>query len=431
MGKTNRLLFLIAGLLAVPAILFAQFNNATTSPYSRYGIGDLEPYSFGRSQAMGGATLASRYNLQINTANPASYTATDSLNFLFEFGLQGNYSKYRSNVSSMNSTDVNFNYFAMGFRLTDWMAASLGLLPYSNVGNYAKVNAETGVGDSYTIIYSGDGTISDAYLGLAVQPLKYLSVGFNLNYRFGNLEYSSALSFAQNNFYVVERKSMLRLRDFGLEFGIQGMLPLKNDQQITIGLVAENKPSYTGYKSDIIQKRISYPISQSQSATDLDTLYHVPEGKGQIIFPTTLGAGFSYAKKNVFEINFDYYYQNWSKATFFGEKNNFLTDLNKFAIGAEWIPDKFSIRSGLKRMAYRAGLRYEQTYYSFDGHKINDFGISFGLGIPLYRSNSTINIAAEFGKRGTTEYNLVEQKYAKFSLSASLHDLWFMQRRID
>ena len=63
--------------------------------------------------------------------------------------------------------------------------------------------------------------------------------------------------------------------------------------------------------------------------------------------------------------------------------------------------------------------------------QINDFGISFGLGLPIYRSNSTINISAEFGKRGTTKYNLVRENYAKFNLSANLHDLWFMSRKID
>ena len=59
-----------------------------SSPYSRYGLGDLQSSAFGRATAMGGAGIASRYNLQINSANPASYTAIDSLNFLFEFGLQ-------------------------------------------------------------------------------------------------------------------------------------------------------------------------------------------------------------------------------------------------------------------------------------------------------------------------------------------------------
>jgi len=417
---------LIAGLVFIPAMLFAQFNNSTTSPYSRYGLGDLSGYSFGRSTAMGGATLASRYALQINTANPASYTATDSLNFLFEFGLQGYFTDFKTDISSLSSNDINFNYFAMAFRINSWMATSLGVLPYSNVGYNAQANEDIENTGAYLTRYYGEGTISDAFWGLSIQPIKNLSMGFNLNYRFGNLSRNSELTFADADMYLLQRYSKLRVRDFGLEFGAQAILPLKNDKQLVLGAVFENKPTYTSLISDIVQKNIYYG-----GAVDQDTLFFQDEEKAEIVFPTTIGLGISFSKKDVYEVNIDYYHQGWSEATFFGEKSEFLTDLNKFAFGAEWIPDKFSIRSAFKRMAYRAGFKYEQTYHAFDGHQVNSFGITFGLGLPLYRSNSTINISAEFGKRGTTSYGLVREDYAKVNLSANLHDLWFIQRRID
>ncbi|WP_340113336.1 hypothetical protein [Maribellus mangrovi] len=426
MGRFSRVVLFIAGLVFIPAMLYAQFNNNTSSPYSRYGLGDLSSYSFGRSTAMGGATLASRYSLQINSANPASYTAIDSLNFLFEFGLQGAFSEYKSSINSTTSNDINFNYFAMAFRLTEWMATSLGVYPYSNVGYSVQAGEDLENTGAYLTTYYGEGTISDAVWGLAIQPLKNLSLGMNVNYRFGNLSRNSELNFANADMYLLQRYSRLRVRDFGLELGAQALLPLKNDKQLVLGVVFENKPKYTSLNSDIVQKNIYY----SQVA-DQDTLYFKEEEKGDIVFPTTVGLGLSYSKKDVYEINVDYYHQSWSDALFFGEKSEFLADLNKFAIGAEWIPDKYSIRSAFKRVAYRAGFKYEQTYHSFDGHQVNSFGISFGLGLPVYRSNSTINISAEFGRRGSTDFNLIREDYAKVNLSANLHDLWFIQRKID
>ena len=410
-------------------MLFAQFNNSTTSPYSRYGLGDLESYSFGRSAAMGGATLASRYNLQINTANPASYTATDSLNFLFEFGLQGNFSKYKTDISSMESNDVNFNYFAMCFRINDWMATSLGLLPYSNVGYDVEANDDLENTGAYNTRYFGEGTISDAYMGLAIEPIKNISLGINVNYRFGNLIRNSELGFADPTMYLLQRYSRLRIRDFGIELGAQVTLPLKDDKQIVFAAVLENKPKYTSITSDLVLKNVYFA-----KILDQDTLFSAEEEKSKIVFPTSIGLGVSFSKKNVYEINVDYYHQNWSKASApIGEGDLFdgMEDLNKFAVGAEWIPDRTSIRSALKRVAYRTGFNYEQTYHSFDGHQINSFGISFGLGLPVYRSNSTINISAEFGRRGTTKYSLVREDYAKVNFSANLHDLWFIQRKID
>lgn len=430
MGRFSRVSFLIAGLIFIPAVLFAQYNNSTSSPYSRYGLGDLHSTAFGRSTAMGGAALASRYSLQINSSNPASYTSIDSLNFLFEFGMQGTFAEYETDISSANSNDVNFNYFAMSFRISDRVATSIGLQPYSDVGYQVVVNDEIdNVGSVYTN-YNGSGSISKAFFGIAVEPIKNVSLGVNINYMFGQLSRNSEVSFSNSAFYNVQRYSVLRMRDFGLDFGLQATLPLKNKTEITFAAVFANRPEFSDFANDKIQKTLSYYNGQN-TVTDVDTLYFKEEEKGIIKFPYTFGGGLSYRKKDVFEVNFDYYYQNWSEATFLGETSDFLTDLNKFAIGGEWIPDRFSIRSVLNRMAYRVGFKYLQSYHMFGGNQINDFGISFGVGIPVYRSASTINLGAEFGRRGTTDHNLVLENYAKVNLSLNLHDLWFIQRKID
>uniref|UniRef100_UPI00321669DB hypothetical protein n=1 Tax=uncultured Draconibacterium sp. TaxID=1573823 RepID=UPI00321669DB len=426
MGRYSRVSILIAGLLFFPAVLFAQFNNSTSSPYSRYGLGDLQSYSVGRTTAMGGASLASRYNLQINSSNPASYTAIDSLNFLFEFGLNGNFSKFQTKENQLKTNDINFNYFSMAFRITDWMATSIGMQPYSDVGYQVLVGDSLDNSGAYQNNYYGTGTISKAYIGFAIEPVKNVSIGMNINYLFGKLSRNSELAFANAGFYAVQRYSTLRLRDFSLDFGVQATLPLKKDKELVFAAVFANQPKYTAFYSDKILKNTYYG-----SVFDQDTLLYQEESKSTVQFPYTIGGGLSLRKKDVYEINFDYFHQNWSQATFLGGESNFLADLNKFALGAEWIPERYSIRSALKRVAYRAGLKYEQTYHSFDGNQINDFGISFGVGIPLYRSASTVNIGAEIGKRGTKNHNLVLQNYAKLNLSLNLHDLWFMQRKID
>ena len=216
------------------------------------------------------------------------------------------------------------------------------------------------------------------------------------------------------------------MRDFGLNLGFQATIPMKDKQHLNVGLILENKPEYTAFISDITQKNLT-----SGSTTDQDTLNFQDEEQGKIQLPLTFGAGISYVKEDVLEVNFDYLHQSWSKAKFFGTPNQDLTDLDKFAVGAEWIPDRFSIRSYLNKIAYRAGLKYEKSYLLLNNQQINDFGISFGVGLPIYRSNSTINVSAELGRRGTKQYNLVVENYAKLNLSVNLYDLWFIKRRFD
>ncbi len=411
-----------------PALLFAQsFNNNTSSPYSRFGLGDLQSYGFGRSVAMGGASLASRYNQQINLSNPASYSAIDSLNFMFEFGIDGVYSKFENDLGSANSNNVNFQYFAMKFQISNRVAASIGLIPFSDMGYAVDVNEEIDNVGGVLTKYYGAGTVSNAFFGIAVEPLKNVSIGANLNYMVGKLNHNAEVYFLDAaDFYGMQQYGDFRLSDFGFDFGLQVTLPLKNNSHIVFAAVLENQPEYTSYLSNITQKNLS-----SGNTIDRDTLYFAEEDQSSIKMPLTLGGGISFVKDNKLEINVDYFHQTWSDAVFFGSKGAFLTDLNKFAIGGEWIPDKFSIRSYVKKIAYRVGFKYEETYLLFGDQQINDLGISFGVGLPIYRSNSTVNIAAEFGRRGTTQNGLVLENYARLNLSVNLYDIWFVKRRID
>jgi len=315
----------------------------------------------------------------------------------------------------------------MNFQITNWLATSMGLTPYSDVGYNLEVNETIeNTGDVLTKYY-GEGSLSRAYFGAAIEPIKNVSIGANLNYLFGTLNRNAEVYFlGSNNFYSIQKFEKMRLRDFGFSFGLQATLPLKDKQKITFAAVLENKPEYTGFYSDLTQKNISV-----DNSSDLDTLNYQNEDKSSVIFPMTYGLGLSYVKDNVFEINLDYYHQQWSKANFFGSTNPVLTDLDKFAFGGEWIPDRFSIRSYLNKIAYRAGVKYEKSYLLLNNEQINDFGISFGVGLPVYRSNSTINVAAEVGRRGTKQKGLVVENYAKINLSLSLFDLWFIKRRFD
>ena len=426
MGRFSRVSFFV-GLLLLPALLFAQFNNNTTSPYSRFGLGDLQTNSFGRTFAMGGASLASRNSQQINTSNPASYTAVDSLAFLFEFGVYGKFSNYKNDIASMNANDINFRYFAMNFQINNWMATSIGLTPYSDVGYNVEVFETIENTGAVLSQYFGEGSLSKAYIGFAIEPAKNISLGANLNYLFGSLNRNAEVYFLEaSDFYSIQKYEKIRLNDFGLNFGLQATIPIKNDRRITFAAVLENKPKYTAFYSDITQKNLSSDIT-----TDQDTLNYQNDDLSSIIFPFTYGVGISYVKENSLEINADYYHQSWSEASFFGSVIPVLTDLDKFAIGAEWIPDRFSIRNYINKIAYRAGLKYEKSYLMLNNQQINDFGISFGVGLPIYRSNSTVNIGAEIGRRGTKQNNLLVENYAKLNLSVNLYDLWFIKRRID
>ena len=432
MLKINNALSVVIVLIICGLSGFAQ-NNNTTSPFSRYGLGDLNHYGYGRTAAMGGASLGSRHSVQINSSNPASYNANDSLSFIFDFGVDGTYSKYKSAAGKMNVNDANFRYFSLSWPVTKWFGAGMGVQPFSDMGyDVAYSEVVGGVGNVYHN-YLGEGTTSKAFFGASIKPFKGLSLGANLNYIFGRLNQNTLITFDTADLFYISKTEGTRLRDFTLTYGLQYDLKLKKDQYLTLGVTLENQSDLTA-----LHRVFSEKIITVNSTSLVDTLQYIPEGKGIIKLPSTFGIGLSYSKIDKLEINADYYHAAWSKSTFFGEKlynptadNVELVNQSRISAGVEYIPEALSIRSYMKRVKYRAGFHQENSYLKLNNHQIKEFGVSFGAGFPFPKSKSTANFALEFGKQGTTEDKLVRNNYTKFSLYLNLYDYWFIKRKFD
>ena len=65
--------------ISLPTILLAQQN--TISPYSSFGIGDVQPQEFSLNNALGGVGAALRTENYLNPLNPASLSALNTTVF--------------------------------------------------------------------------------------------------------------------------------------------------------------------------------------------------------------------------------------------------------------------------------------------------------------------------------------------------------------
>ena len=432
MLKKISVTFAIAtALLLMPSVLKAQTENSasTSSPYSRYGIGTLNGYSLGRSAAMGGIGIGTRYGFQINSGNPASYTAVDTLTFLMEFGMNSRHTSYESVDKKNGANDVNFNYLAFSFPVTKWWAAAFGLVPMSNKGYNINVEADSTNLYKATSI-SGSGTLSKAFLGNAFQLGKNFSIGVNAWYLFGTLSDSYYLNFpydAASYDYLSEKK--LTVHNFGLTAGLQYTWKTKNKNSWTLGAVLEPKQNMSA-KYVIHEERVLFRNS-STSSPIIDTLNHKENESSGLTIPLSYGGGFSYTYKNKMTIGADVYHQKWSDAPVFGNTASDLTNSTRYSTGFEIRPDEFSIRNYWSRVQYRVGCFYENSYLTINGTQIKGYGVTLGLGLPFSRALSSMNISAELGRLGTTDNNLIKESYAKFTVHLLLHDRWFIKRKFD
>jgi hypothetical protein len=420
---------IVAALMLLSFILKAQDKNSssTSSPYSRYGIGTISSSSLGRGSAMGGIGIGTRYGFQINAENPASYTAIDTMTFLMEFGVSSRNSNYESLTKKNGGNDINFNYLAFSFPLKKWWAAAFGILPFANKG-YNILSNDVATNGSSTSI-NGSGTLSKAFLGNAFKIGNHLSVGINAWYLFGTLSDNYYMYFPNDGAaYDYMLQDQLSVHNFGITTGFQYSWTTKNKSSWTLGAVFEPKQNMSA-KYSILEDRALFRNSSTFNAI-IDTINNQSNENG-LKLPVSYGAGFSYSYKNKLVFGADVYHQKWSEAMFLGATSPYMTNSTRYSTGLEITPDETSIRSYWSRAQYRVGCFYEKSYLTINGVQINGYGVTLGIGLPISRSYSSLNLSAELGRLGTTDNNLIKESYAKFTLHLLLHDRWFNKRKFD
>ena len=121
---------------------------------------------------------------------------------------------------------------------------------------------------------------------------------------------------------------------------------------------------------------------------------------------------------------------NFSNALYSSNATTY-EDATTISFGGFYIPQYNSFSSYFKRAVYRAGVRYEKTGLNIENESIKEFGISFGIGLPVGNGISNANLGFEIGKRGTTNSNLIQENFINIQLSLSLNDRWFQKRKYD
>ncbi|WP_175630136.1 outer membrane protein transport protein [Bacteroides acidifaciens] len=421
-------------LTMVTGVAIAQ--NNTNSPYTRYGYGDLSDQSFGNSKAMGGIAFGLRDGAQINPLNPASYTAIDSLTFIFEGGVSLQNMNISDGVDKLNAKNSSFDYLAMQFRLHPRVAMSIGLLPFSNVGysvskdHPATPETQPGANDAtpdYTSAFTGDGGLHQLYVGAGVKVLKNLSLGVNVSYFWGDITRSLTMLYpntASANSFI--RQTAVSISDYKLDFGAQYTQDLSKKHSVTIGAVYSLKHKLNN----------DYTVTRQASATSSDNLDATLE------LPNIFGVGFTYNYDKRLTVGMDYSLQQWSKAKFgvattddamrddFDETYAYC-DRHKISVGAEYIPNLIG-RSYLSHIKYRLGAYYTTPYYKIDGKKASrEYGVTAGFGLPVPRSRSILSISGQFVRVSGQEATFVNENIFRVSIGLTFNERWFFKRRVE
>lgn len=416
----------------------AMAQSGTNSPYSQFGYGRPADQTQGMNRSMNGVGLALRESNQVNYINPASYSAVDSMSFIFDLGMSLQTTHFNENGKSKNANNADFEYAVGAFRLIRHVGMSFGILPYTNVGynfsnqetlNNYNIAPSTSSSITNTQSYSGEGGLRQLFIGAGWQtPVKGLSIGMNAGYLWGTVSNYVTSSYSDTYVKALAKQYSITARSYKLDFGAQYTFNLKNNDIATIGVTYSPGHNLNTKPECLI-------IASNSQSTVNDTTKLIAEDGSTI--PTQLGIGASWKHKNKWLIGLDYTLQKWSSVKFpvYGDFNGqtqyksttgVFKNRHSINAGAEYCRDKHGFNF-TDMLRYRFGVGYTSPYIKVNGTDgPKEITMSAGIGIPIingWNNRSIVNIGVQW--KNFSGKNMLTENTFLVNIGITFTETWF------
>ena len=459
-------------------VAYTSINAQDNSPYSRYGLGNQFPRTNVTSRAMGGvsaayvgtylgyAAVTDQNNvikdsvaftevLSVNYANPASYSAfqanmeqrskkVSSARVMLDIGVSFNNRKLTepNTPNSFTSAEALFSHVYIGIPIRKNWGLAFGLRPVSRISydilkRERLFNSTGGNIDSVATQFVGTGGTFLPSIGTGF-GINNFSVGVNLGYLFGKKEITTRRAFINDTIqYAASTHSTNS--SFGnlfFETGAQYKIELNPNSILRLGVSGNWKQTLNGTQ-DILRR--TYVRNSAGEDLQVDSVFRDENVKGNVVYPASYTAGFildnaAGEKTRGWSVGVDYVTNKWEDYRFFGATD--LVQNNwELRMGGQLHPLKRPGRYG-QAISFRFGGFFGNDYVNVD-NKLPQFGLSFGLGLPLFHYTpaargqySVLNLALEYSSRGNDQ-NKIKENVFRLSVGLNFTDLWFGKRKYD
>lgn len=432
----KKLFIVFVGFFATAS--FAQ--QGTASPYSFYGIGSLKFRGTVENRSMGGLSIYSD-SIHINLRNPASLTGENLEVFNKEsrpvkYTIAGNYTStnLKSNTTNSNVSSTTFDYLALNLPIGKF-GIGVGILPFTSVGYQLETRNDDGTNANR---FDGEGGLNKVLFGAGYLINDNFSVGIDFNYNFGNIQ-NNTITFRfddDGSPLIVQSQENNRSDLSGINFnlGVLYKANLKHGLQLTSAL------TYTPKSNISSRNQRSLATVQVVNQGQINVINEVEADleaiglqRTNLLLPSkfTLGAGLGKPRKWFVGAEFESQQLSNFENIVYDTPSTSYENATRFSLGGFYIPQYNAFNGFYKRLVYRAGFRTEKTGLNIENESISEFGISFGVGVPVGEFGSNANIGFEVGRRGTTNNNLIQENFINLQISISLNDRWFQKRKFN
>jgi len=431
---------LLIGLLLMLGSLLPAWGQSAGdgSIYSRFGIGELQPFSSSQAKALGGNGVALRSLNYTNFSNPALW----SDQVLTRAALGARFQTIESTggpESDSRLTAGTFDGVQFSFPLLrQKLGVAFGFAPVSRSNFRSRVQRTTSSSPfdedlDYQVEFLGRGGLQKITGGMGYRFNEAVSVGASLDYIFGTIESQRRTSFPGANLQETVVTDGVRLTTLTATVGSHLTLGdlLRPDDNFMVGAAVTLPTNLSGERTRTVGESLDRDTVQTASGGMLD-------------MPWTANVGVAYVPSSALTFTLDGSYAPWSQAessltpdgtipfTFPTGGTETLTNRWTMSSGVEWRPaGDDSFQGFLARTAYRLGVSYEQLYVSPNGETtLNAVEARLGISLPTSISGTRIDLMGNVGRQGTTSQGLVQDTYYGVSARVSIGERWFQERRL-
>lgn len=397
-------------------LLIPEVYSQSSSPYSRIGIGDMLYAQSARKLGMGQLGTADAERNFISFYNPAALYQLKRTRIEFNLNYHGSFLS-GDNVSAYYAK-AEFGGFSIAFPISEryGIGAAVGLTPYTNVSYDVESSSLSSIGN-YITAYKGKGGLSKLFVGSSYKLPFDLSIGATLDYYFGNIDYTSSITFPDQSNADAEYTNEYRPKGIGSTAGL-----LSPDLAAAFGMNGITN-FRLGLSYNYVSDLRTDTVLTSRSTLGTDT---VTTGIVDMKIPGRVSAGLSFVVNNKYLLTLDYAFQAWEKYTFNNKVSGNLRNSSKMSAGFEYTPQTSLGTSFWEQIIWRAGLSFEQTQYLVNNKGVNQYSVSGGFSLPLSTAN-TLDLGLQYAIRGTNDPGLYKENILKAYLTISLGDIWFIR----
>ncbi len=455
----------VAAAALLPVAAGAQTSSVNAfSPYTMYGIGEMNTPGTLPMRSMGGVGVAVRKVGDINLLNPASYSIAPQKSFLFDFGVEGqnfyNSQFVPDETNRLAEKHTAYNTFnirdiAIQFPLAKKLGLGFSLTPYSSVGYrihydhpFSDDDPVWGNVGSVQYNYQGEGDVTEVKLGIGWEVFKNFSIGAAVQYYWGDIDRdyvstTASITGTENDYSSIVGSDNYSVSSLKGQLGVQWVALANQKRALTFGATFD----LGGDLRPRVESSITIDnITSTDVRSDKTTL--------KLVLPHQFSVG-AYYQTSKWALGADYVYQNWggrNKGSVHtglsgtgDDRHSYevaYTNTSTVKLGVEYTPGRYDVRHFLSRCSYRAGFRYGSFNQTFDSHRLGEWAVTAGVGVPVrFLSVSGINVGFEYGRRGynlSKNLGLVRQQYFKFAIGFTLfgagnenNDYWFLRPKYD